>query len=77
MKLFLDKEKVNNILEERGKTVRNLANHLDLSTAEIYNKYNLKSGVSMKQLNEMSFYLEIGSHDLITEESINLKIKMV
>jgi len=70
MKLLLDKEKVNTILEERGLTVRQLANHLELSTAEIYNKYNLKSGVSLKQLNVICLYLLRCEHDILTEESM-------
>jgi transcriptional regulator with XRE-family HTH domain len=70
MKLCLDEQKVRHLLEEKKASITRFARELEVSPAEVYQKFKAKSGVSIKQLNTLCIYFMKGEEHILTEESL-------
>ena len=70
MKFYLKEDAIRNVLEKEAKPVRYIGEILEISTQEVYNKLNNKTGLDIKQLNKLCNTLLVSSERILTEESI-------
>ena len=70
MKLCLDEKKVRDLLFEKKVSVTGFAREMEVSPAEVYQKFKGTSGVSIKQLNKLCIYFKRGEEDILTEQSL-------
>lgn len=70
MKFYLKEDEIRKVLKEGGKPVSYLGSVLEISTQEVYNKLNNKTGLDIKQLNKLCNTLLVSSDRILTEESM-------